>query len=174
MSITHLSLVNQKLAYAGAVINILNKLPIDSRVGQKLERQALGDAVVFHLIAALSFYLREIAEHHRLQHFSAITSVQELSVALIQDGSVSFGASELLNLYQTNDSWLNQMLAYHARLSKSPEKTKEKKAFVQDNLIQLLEIDDDSSLQLTPELLISWLNNFRALIGRQRETSAEY
>lgn len=173
MSITHLSLVNQKLAYASAIIKLLSA----PHTSQKLEQQALADAAAFHLAMGLHFYLRELAEHHRIKNLSTINSVLDLVTALQQFDSVSSESSELLSLAQTNDTWLNQLTGYYAQLSKSPEKPKEKKAFGQENLIELLElteIDESPQLKLTPELLASWLDNFRALVVRQRDTSAEY
>jgi hypothetical protein len=83
----------------------------------------------------------------------------------------------LLELVQTTDTWLNQLTRYYDLLFLSPEKPKAKKAFGQENrieLIELTEIDIQPTLQLTPALLASWLDSFRALVIRQRETSAEY
>ncbi len=173
MSISHLSLVNQKLAYASAIIRLLNEHP----ARQPLEQQALVDAAVFHLAMGLHFYLRELAEHHRIKNLSVINSVQDLVAALQQSDSTSSESSELLSLTETNETWLNQLSGHYAQLSKSPEKPKEKKAFGQENLIELVELteaDETPLLKLTPELLASWLESFRALVLRQRDTSAEY
>jgi hypothetical protein len=173
MSISQLSLVNQKLAYASVIIKLLN----DPHTSQKLEQQALADAAAFHLAMGLHFYLRELAEHNRIKNLSAINSVQDLVTALQQSDSVSSESSELLSLAQTGDTWLNHLTSYYAQLSKSPEKPKEQKAFGQENLIELVElteIDEQPLLKLTPELLVSWLDSFRALVVRQRDTSAEY
>lgn len=177
MSISHLSLVNQKLAYASAIIATLNTPLPEQKAAQQLQQQALSDAVVFHLQMALHFYLRELAGHHHIKNLSAINSVLDLAAVLQQADRASSESSELSSLVQTNDTWLNQLTRYYDQLSKSPEKPKEKKAFGQENLIELVElneVDELPSLQLTPELLASWLNNFRALVIRQRETSAEY
>lgn len=173
MSISHLSLVNQKLAYAAASINLLKKL--ESR--QSLEWQALSDAVIFHLSTALHFYLRELAEHHRIYNLSSIDSVQRLAAELQGSDKMSSESSELIALAQTNGTWLNQLTAYHNKLFESPHKPKEPKSFGRDNLIELVElveVDTPPSLILTPELLTSWLDSFRALVIRQRETNAEY
>lgn len=173
MSISHLSLVNQKLAYASAIIRLLN----EHSARQPLEHQALVDAAAFHLAMGLHFYLRELAEHHRIKNLSAINSVQDLVAALQQSDSTSSESSELLSLTETNETWLNQLTGYYAQLSKSPGKPKAKKAFGQENLIELVELteaDETPLLKLTPELLVSWLDSFRALVLRQRDTSAEY
>lgn len=177
MSISHLSLVNQKLAYANSVISLLNSSSSAPETGYKLQQQALGDAAVFHMAMALHFYLRELAEHHHIKNLSAINSVQDLVAVIQQTDRASSESSELLSLVQTNGTWLNQLTLYHNQLSKSPEKPKEKKAFGHENLIkvvELTEVEESSALQITPELLAAWLDSFRALVIRQRETSAEY
>lgn len=177
MSISHLSLVNQKLAYASSIIRILSASFIESKTAQKLDQQALGDAAVFHLAMAVHFYLRELAEYHHIKNLSDVNSVQDLTVALQQADRVSSESSELLSLAQTNGSWLSQLMRHYNQLSTSPEKPKEKKAFGHENLIELVElteVDELPLLLLTPELLSSWLDNFRDLIIRQRETGAEY
>lgn len=177
MSISHLSLVNQKLAYASSIIIALNTDSAELTAAQKLRQQALSDGAVFHLAMALHFYLRELAEYHRIKNLIAINSVQDLAVALLEADRTSSESSELLELVRTNDSWLSQLVAYYDQLSKSPEKPKEKKAFGQENLIELVELggpENQPLLQLTPKLLSLWLDSFRALIMRQRETSVEY
>lgn len=177
MSISHLSLVNQKLAYASVVVALLNTSNYDPKTGSELQQQALGDAAVFHMATALHFYLRELADHHHIKNLSAIHSVQDLAAVLQQADRASSESSELLSLVQTKDTWLNQLTIYYNQLSKSPEKHKEKKAFGHENLIDLVELADAESLpalHLTSELLTVWLNSFRALVIRQRETSAEY
>lgn len=177
MSISHLSLVNQKLAYASSLVTLVNTFISDTQTGSKLQQQALADAAVFHLSLALKFYLRELAEQHHIKNISAINSAQDLAEVLQQADRVSSESSELSWLLQTSGTWLNQLAHYYDQLSKSPEKTKEKKAFGNENLIKLVELTELEGLpvlQLTPELLTAWLGSFRAMVIRQRETSAEY
>ena len=177
MSISHLSLVNQKLAFANALVTSLSSVTTELTTTQKLHQKALTDAVVFHLITALHFYTRELAELQRIKNLSAINSVQDLVVALEQMDGASSEVSELLVLAQTDNAWLNQLTSYYRQLFQSPEKSKERKSFGQENLIEFVELTDAESqaaLQLTPKLLALWLDNFRALLARQRETNAEY
>jgi hypothetical protein len=173
MSITHLALVNQKLAYAASIIRLLKTGSGAFHSAQKLEQQALGDAAVFHMGMALRFYLRELAEQHNIRNFSAINSIPDLAAALAQADKVSSELSELVGLAQSND-WLGQLVNYHDSLSKSPSKPKEKKAFGQENLIELTELEEALPSPPLPDQLVSWLDSFRSLIARQRETSAEY
>jgi hypothetical protein len=177
MSISHLSLVNQKLAYASSVISLLKSSLAEPQAAHRLQQQALCDAAVFHLAMALHFYLRELAGHHRIKNLLAINSIQDLVSALHQVDQISSESSELFELVHATGTWLNQLTRYYYHLAQSPEKPKEKKSFGQENRIELIELTEaDSQLpvQLTPELLTSWLDSFRALVARQRETSAEY
>lgn len=176
MSISHLQLVNQKLAFAGAIIHSLTRAAAEP-TAQKLSLQALKDAAVFHMITALHFYNRELAELHHIKNLHAINSVQYLASALIEAEKFSSAASELLELSQTKGCWLHQLTHYYAGLLTSPEKPKEKKAFNLEGLIELVdvsEVDEQEAALLTPEVLNSWLDSFRALIIRQRDTCAEY
>lgn len=174
MAISHLSLVNQKLALANSLIANLNGAWEKST---SLERKALADAAVFHLAMAVHFYTRELAELQRIKNLSSINSLENLATALEQMDKSSSEASELLMLLHTTDTWLNQLIGYYKQLFQSPEKPKEKKAFGSESAIEFIELTEVESvapLQLTPEHLVAWLDNFRALIKRQRETGAEY
>lgn len=175
MSISHLQLVNQKLAFANSIIASLTTS--DDTATTKLQQQALTDAAVFHLATALHFYVRELAEQHRIMGLQGISSITDLASTLQKLDKYSSEVSELFELEQTNNSWLNQLTRYHAQLFRSPEKAKEKKAFGQENAINVIELsdaDEAASLNLTVDVLVTWLNEFRSLITRQRETTAEY
>ncbi len=177
MAVNHLSLVNQKMAFANAILQRLDISTSELSSKQKLEQQALKDAVIFHLITALHFYLREIAENCRIKNLIQINSIEDLIGALSQADRASSEAEELNDLSQTADSWLSYLLQYRSQLLRSPEKPKEKKSFGQDNLIELVEVfesDINKCPELTPQLLTSCFDSFRALIMRQRETSAEF
>lgn len=174
MSISHLSLVNQKLAYASSTIRAVNELQHEPENQQAFQQKAFLDAATFHLMMGLHFYLRELAERYHVRNFAAITSIYDLDTALRQIDRVSSESSELLALVQQESSWLNQLVDHYGSLTKSPAKPKEKKAFGTENLIEITEIDALPLLQLTPDLLTSWLESFRELISRQRETSTEY
>jgi hypothetical protein len=177
MSINHLQLVNQKLAFASSIIASLTASSDNTATISKLQQQSLKDAAVFHLATALHFYVRELAEQHRITGLQVIFSIADLVSTLQKLDKYSSEASELLEIEQTNNSWLNQLTRYHTQLFRSPEKVKEKKAFGQGNainVIELTEAEEIASLDLTVNLLEIWQNEFRALIARQRETTAEY
>ncbi|HSC67978.1 MAG TPA: DUF6586 family protein [Cellvibrio sp.] len=174
MSISHLSLVNQKLAMANSLIANLSTASASSA---SLQQKALTDAVVFHLAIAVHFYIRELAELQGIKNLSSINSVDDLSAVLKQLDRSSSEVSELANLLHTADTWLNQLVRYYKQLFHSPERPKERKAFGLENridVVELTEVEDATLFNLTREHLSQWLDNFRALIARQREIGAEY
>lgn len=177
MSITHLQLVNQKLAFANSIVTSISSPSGGTAITQKLQVQALKDSAVFHLITALHFYVRELAELHRVANVQTINSIDDLSRALDKLDKVSPEVLELTEILHAAGSWLNQLTRYHSQLFRSPEKEKEKKAFAQKNIIETVDItnvSDEAPFNLTAEILTDWSTNFRALIARQRETMSEY
>jgi len=174
MAITHLSLVNQKFAYAKSMLGLLAE---GEGTHSRLQQQALIDACVFHCVSAYRFYVRELGENYRVKNLAAIHSAQLLVDALfVMDKSPS-EASELAELEVDSESWLGHLLGYFNQLQQSPSAPKEAKAFVSDTLIQAVDITEaslESFAAPTISDLTSALDSFRQLIQRQRETSAEY
>lgn len=173
MFISHLSLVNQKLAHTGALVKLLN----EPKPRQKLEQQALLDAALFQLHLGLYFYLRELAEYHRIKNLSEIQSIEDLLFAIQGANRVSCEVSELVSLSREKESWLSQILQSYSQLFTSPDTPKEKKAFGRENLIELVELNESEDMQaiiLSPDRLSSWLDAFKALVIRHRDTCAEY
>jgi len=171
MAITHISLVNQKLAYAKATLGLLTSLSELSR----LQQQALIDACVFHLVSGYRFYLRELGENYRVKNLPLINNTQQLINALTAIDKIPSEATELATLETSTESWLAQLLEYFDVLQQSPAIVKEAKAFESEVLIQAVDVTDTqaSSPPNTSDLALA-LDNFRQLIQRQRETSAEY
>lgn len=173
----HLQLVNQKLAFADSIIASLMSASGNFANTEKLKQQALADAAVFHLATALHFYVRELAEAHRVSNIQRITSIRDLAIALDKTDKVSSEVSELVEMEGLTDSWLNRLTYYYDQLFRSPEKVREKKAFGRENMIDAIELagnDGPVAVELTAEVLVCWLTSFRSLIVRHRETSAEY
>lgn len=173
MAITHMSLVNQKFAYAKATLGLLTTTGDMGRLPQ----QALIDACVFHLVSAYRFYLRELAENYRVKNLASIDNIQQLINALAAIDKTPSEATELVTLEAAAGSWLAQLLVYFDSLQQSPAVVKEPKAFASDLLIPVVNISDTPSAPSaapTAEGLREAMDNFRQLIQRQRETSAEY
>lgn len=176
MSISNLSLVNQKLAFANAILINMELSAAQLTGAQKIHQQALKDAVIFHLFTALCFYVRELADQYRVKA-AVFNTVDELYVALGDVGLNSSETNELMTLKEMPGSWLHSLLFCEQMIFKSPVKAKEKKAFILESTIELvdaIEIDQQESLELTRELLMDWLNSFRDMLSRHRNTYAEY
>ncbi|ACE82990.1 DUF6586 family protein [Cellvibrio japonicus] len=178
MANKHLSLVNQKIAYAGTLIAMAAAL--DSlQSSQRIQQRALEDGALMHLGLAYTFYLRELGENYHLKNVALIQDVVNLVDVLSQAGKSPAEAEELLHLGSDSGSWLAQMLRAVRDLSSSPAPEKPQKAFPQgDNLIAVVDIAsserDSVDSSVSGVLLESWVKEFRQLVLRQRETSAEY
>ncbi len=177
MSITHLSLVNQKFTFAHANLADMEMLDTKLSGNQKTRQQALGDAVVFHLTTALSFYVRELADQYRVQNATTLNTIDELYITLGNLGINSSEVNELMALKKEPGAWLYLLLSYERTIFKSPERIKEKKAFVPSNVIEVIDVTEvnlQQALVLRRELLTQWLVDFKDLVMRHRSTYAEY
>ena len=177
MSISNLSLVNQKLAYATI---LLADMESEGSIGAyKLRQSALAEATVHHLSIAFHFYLREIADQYRVKSTSAIDSITDLANMLDSKGFNPSEVTELTRLKEEAGSWLNLLLAQKRLLFQSPERQKEKKAFPANKeamleLVNAIEISEPEPLLLSHQLLSEWLACFREMLERHRDTYAEY
>jgi hypothetical protein len=176
MAITHLSLVNQKLVYASTLITMATAHGEPASTTQRLELQALMDSAVLHLALAYGFYLRELGENYHIKGLSHISQAGQLAAALAETNKSPSEAQELIDLEQNAQSWLSQMLVASTTLHCSPVPPKPQKAFPIDGLINILDVSDtpETSPSVNPSALGTWLAEFRTLVLRQRETSAEY
>jgi hypothetical protein len=176
MAVLHFPLVNQKLAYAKALLAQLVSLDSAQR-GSKLLAQALTEGAMFHLVLAYRFYLRELAESMRLKNLTDLESVNQLSERMAAQDRYSSEVEELLGLANDSGSWLARLLGAYERLSKSPTPIVEPKAFVQSELgIPLIDITAELPAAELMDLarMQELASLFTALIQRQRETTAEY
>lgn len=175
MAISHLSIVNQKLVYAGTLLGLATAIN-PSSTPERLKLQALVDSALLHLGLAYVFYLRELGENYRLKHLSSINRAEQLAVALAAANKSPSEAQELILLEQDSQSWLNAVLAAYDSLQRSPEPEKVQKAFPVDGLISVVDVSDavEQSSPVSANHLAIWLSEFRALVVRQRDTSAEF
>lgn len=174
---SHLSLVNQKFGFANSILSFLDDLPEIESSRQKIQRQALCESVLHHIYVAFHFYLRELAENNGVKNADAIETLQSLVSALSQLGKSPSEVLELQDIANDKDSWLRALLGLHDQILKSPPRKVEKKAFGSENLIELIELDQKENFILTdidPRLLKTWVEKFKVLVMRQRETGAEY
>lgn len=176
MANSSLSLVNQKLAYARALIKQASPLSDTTTTSERLQLRALLDASVFHLMCGIHHYLREIAENYRVKNVGTIEDTAGLLAALAAIDKEPSEATELSFLLQDSSSWLSQMQNYYARLGSFVEvEVKTQVKGVDENLIAVREIPAaDVAQEPDWNMVNEWEGAFTQLIARQRETSAEY
>ncbi len=172
---THLSLVNQKLGFASAML----LLAADSEAVQtgSLRFRAIQESVLLHLHTAFHFYLRELAETNGFKMPELINSLDSLTNALNQLGKQPSELVELQSLFAQDGSWLSQLHHRYKLVFTSPPKRSEKKAFTQEGMIELVDLsrgEPQENTELDVKILADWVGEFKALILRQRETGVEY
>lgn len=176
MAISHLSIVNQKFVHAGTLLGLASTLKSPTSTSQRLQLRALLDSTILHLGLAYVFYLRELGENYRIKNLDQIDLTSQLVSALAGANKSPSEAQELISLEQDVQSWLHHMLSAHAALRRSPEPEKVKKAFPVDGLISIVDISDSAEPVSAAGVgeITAWLTEFRALVLRQRDTSAEF
>jgi hypothetical protein len=175
MSILSLSLVNQKLAYARSLVALISVPRSDDTPKESLQRQALLDAAVMHMVCAYQHYLREIAESYFVKGVSFIKVEQDLIKVLQEAGKSPADAQELQRLHADESSWLSRLFFNYERQWAFPVVQQVKQEPVNDSLIVLVDMDvSDEKKQVTLSLLSAWYKQLVELIQRQRETRAEY
>ena len=177
MANASLSRVNQKLAYARALLKIASVSGHPTSAAERLQLQALMDAVVFHLVCGFHHYLRELAENYRVADVAEINDCSSLVAALAAIDKAPAEATELTLLVDESNSWLGQLQRYYKSVwsvSKDDSEHRDNDA-ESDNLIAVKILEgSDQDLDVDLEILRQWENAFSSLIARQRETSSEY
>ena len=172
----HVPLVNQKLANAAELLVMAQSCAEPRGAQQVIGLRALLESTMLQLHQAYLFYLRELGENYGLKAPGQVVDTSALATALEASGRSAGEAAELIALQNDKNSWLARIqLAFNA-YGRSPERRKEPKAFSREAQIQVIDVTqlDEGAPVLTLADLILWQADFRALVLRQRETSAEY
>lgn len=175
MSVNSLSLVNQKLAYARALLALVQGQGTNEKAADALQRKALLDATVSHLVCGYQHYLRELAEGLRVKSSGSVKAERDLVGALTEIGKTSSEADELLALRIKDDSWLANLYRSYEQQWAMTAKPSASRAATDENLIGAVAIDQ--SLETTEASVTNvmlWYNALVDVIQRQRETCAEY
>lgn len=175
MSVNSLSLVNQKLAYARALLALVPVRGNHEKAADALQRKALLDATVSHLVCAHQHYLRELAESLRLTLSTSIKTERDLIDALTGLGKTSSEVHELLALRTKDDSWLASLYRSYEQqwtMSVTPPVSRTPTG---ENLIGAVAVDHNSeATEASLTNVTIWYNALADVIQRQRETCAEY
>lgn len=176
MAISHLVLVNQKLAHTGTLLGLASEVGSQTSAAGRLKIRALIDSAILHMGLAYVFYLRELGETYRIKNLTQINQASQLATALANANKSPSEAQELVGLEQDAQSWLYQLLAAYTAMQRSPEPEKVQKAFPVEGLISIVDVSDAPEPLPAPDAgqVENWLAEFRALVLRQRDTSAEF
>jgi hypothetical protein len=182
MGANSLPLVNQKLAYARTLLQLLPSGTQDT----SLQAHALTDAAATQLVCAFQHYLREIAENYRLKMSGLIAPEQALVVITEQALAAAFAESdnaaptevqELLWLRADPASWLTCLHAYTAQqwAAAKPLTPPAEPQITDENLIQLTTIEEKSGTETGTSADVSaWCDAFYEMIQRHRQNMSEY
>ncbi len=163
---------NQKIFYAGLSLESWHKAQAGRAMNAQALIQAEREAALFHLYGALLGLCHEIAGYYRLAN-SDTPRAEDLLTQAVLDIAPSQELGELVELAQSPDSWLAQLLGAYAELFQPPQAAKKAKLDPSTPLITAVSLDEEIE-PLSRETLEIWRQNLKALAQRFRETLSEW
>jgi hypothetical protein len=163
---------NQKIFYAGLSLESWGKAQEGRAMNAHALVQAEREAALFHLYGALLGLCHEIAGYYSLPNSDAPRAEDYLSKAVL-DAAPSQELGELVELAQSPDSWLAQLLGAYAELFQPPQAAKKAKIDPATPLITAVSLDGEVE-PLSRETLEAWRQHLKALAQRFRETLSEW
>ncbi len=162
---------NQKLFFAGLVLERLRKAEDWAVVNALALQQAEREAALFHLYGAVLSLCHEITGHYKLAVAGAPRVDLILNTQTLQ-ASPNPELSELLEIVQQPESWLAQLLEAHAALHRPQQVPKKAKV---DSTLPLIEAvsAEESQVQLCSADLECWRQQLKQLVLRYRESLSE-
>lgn len=163
---------NQKIFYAGLSLESWHKAQAGRAMNAQALIQAEREAALFHLYGALLGLCHEIAGYYCLAN-SDTPRAEDLLTQAVLDIAPSQELGELVELAQSPDSWLAQLLGAYAELFQPPQAAKKAKLDPSTPLITAVSLDEEIE-PLSRETLEIWRQNLKALAQRFRETLSEW
>lgn len=163
---------NQKIFYAGLALESWRRAEQGHSMNALALIQAEREAALFHLYGALLGLCHEIAGYYRLPDSTAPRVERFLTEAVLQ-AAPSQELGELVELAQSPDSWVAQLLNAYAQLFQPPQAGKKAKVDPATPLITAVNLDEEVEL-LAQEALEVWRQQLKALAQRFRETLSEW
>ena len=163
---------NQKLFYAGLALESWRKAEQAQSLNALALIQAEREAALFHLYGALLGLCHEIAGYYRLPDSTAARAESFLTPAVLS-AAPSQELGELVELVQSPESWLAQLLKAYVELFQPPQAGKKSKVDPATPLITAVSLDEEVEL-LAHQELEAWRQQLKALAQRFRETLSEW
>ncbi len=158
--------VDQKLHF---VTLLLNSSDRSESVPNASAEIALVEGALFHLHVAYRAYLQELLSPFKLT--SAVDSADQANAVLREQQSQSSDIDELVKL-EHSGAWPAKLLAAFVSTARAVGSDENKSnAEIASNAGIALH---DVTAQLDRDVLNSWLQQFRALVQRQRQHAVEW
>lgn len=160
---------NQKIYFAGLSLEVLARAEEARAMNAQAQVQAGRESVLFHLYGALLGLCHEIAGFYRLPQASAARVEQILSREVLESIAIP-ELAELLELANSPQTWLAQLLSAYGALFQPPRAPHKPKGDVTQPLIVAVNLDEqEPEEELSREELESWRQNLKALAIRFRD-----
>ncbi|MGZ0782185.1 DUF6586 family protein [Pseudomonas saponiphila] len=160
---------NQKIYFAGLALEALARVEEGRAMNAQAQLQAGRESVLFHLYGALLGLCHEIAGFYRLPQAGAARVEQILNREVLQSIAIP-ELAELLELAQSPQTWLAQLLCAYNELFQPPRAPHKPKGDVTQPLIVAVNLDEqEPEPELSREELESWRQNLKALAIRFRD-----
>jgi len=170
----YISRTNQKLYFARLHMDQLRAAESGSGWSKHALIESFNESVLFHLASAYRAFLGEIAEVYRVAPEQAV-DLAALEAMLDQQGLETPEVGELKQL-SCGEAWLANMLAaYQACWTAEDREHAEHGEHHSLSEIHVVQVNPDHAEDKDVILqLDEWLNSFRALIERLRESMKEW
>lgn len=160
---------NQKIYFAGLALEALARVEEGRAMNAQALLQAGRESVLFHLYGALLGLCHEISGFYRLPQAGAARVEQILNREVLQSIAIP-ELAELLELAQSPQTWLAQLLCAYNELFQPPRAPHKPKGDVTQPLIVAVNLDEqEPEPELSREELESWRQNLKALAIRFRD-----
>lgn len=163
---------NQKLFFAGLALESMAKAEQSQAMNAQGLVQAEREAAQFHLYGALLGLCHEIAGFYRLPQAGAARAEQLLDAEVLAGMAIP-ELAELIELADSRQTWLAQMLTAYADLFRPPVAKKTAKTDVTQPLIQAINLDEPEQPALSRAELEQWRSNLKDLARRFRDALSE-
>jgi hypothetical protein len=163
---------NQKIFYAGLALDSWRKAEQAQNLNALALIQAERESALFHLYGALLGLCHEIAGYYRLSD-SGASRAEVFLRAEVLDVAPSQELGELVELSQSPDSWLSQLLKAYNQLFVPPQPVKQGKVDPSTALINAVNLEEAEPL-LDHVTLESWRQQLKGLAQRFRQTLSEW
>ncbi|MCO7568406.1 MULTISPECIES: DUF6586 family protein [Pseudomonas chlororaphis group] len=160
---------NQKIYFAGLALETLARAEEGRAMNAQAQVQAGRESVLFHLYGALLGLCHEIAGFYRLPQANAARVEQILSREVLDSIAIP-ELAELVELAQSPQTWLAQLLCAYSELFQPPRAPHKPKGDVTQPLIMAVNLDEqEPEPELSREELESWRQNLKSLAIRFRD-----